>query len=198
MSKLMHNSILSLAAILTLTAVSIPSAHASQPKALLVNPGGGYDPYCSLPKFGFDSFNIGGVGERVTFVQWGGLAAQMGLEPGDTILSMNGFALSYHGAWNDALLAALQNGGLVQVTIRDVRTGWLAQRQLFLGGSGYGGGYGPITQKYVTQYGPTYGPTTSKIIVQPTPVGPITSKMVVKPQNNPHVSVKDVIKMFKE
>lgn len=191
MSKLMKNTILALAATLTLVVLSTSVTHASQPKALLLNPG--YDPYCQLPKFGFNSFNIGGVGERITFVQWGGLAAQMGLEPGDTVLAMNGFPLSYHGAWNDALLSAMQNGGLVQLTIRDVRTGWIANRQLFLGG---GGVYGPITPKYqVTQY----GPTTSHIIVGNTgPVGPVTTKKVVGPQNNGHINLSEMVKLFKD
>jgi hypothetical protein len=190
MSKLMKNTILAVAASLALVAASTPVTHASQPKALLINPTP--DPGCYLPKFGFNSFNIGGVGERVTYVQWGGLAAQMGLEPGDLILSVNGFPLSYHGSWNDALLSAMQNGGLVQLTIRDVRTGWLANRQLFLGN---GGGYGPITPKYqVTQY----GPTTQHIIVgNGGPVGPVTTKKMVGPQNNKNVSINDIVKLFK-
>lgn len=188
MTKLIHNTILALVAAMTLVTLSASIASASQPKALLINPHPGHD--CYLPKFGFNSFNIGGVGERVTYVQWGGLASQMGLEPGDLILSLNGFPLSYHGSWNDALLSAMQSGGLVQVTVRDVRTGWLATRQLFLGGGG--GGYGPITPKYqVTQY----GPTTSHIIVGHG--GPVTSKKMVGPQNNNNVSINDIVKLFK-
>src|SRR5262245_10870857 len=73
MSKLMKNSMLALAAALTLVTASTPVAHASEPKAMLMTPG--YDPYFNLPKFGFNSFNIGGVGERITYVQWGGLAS---------------------------------------------------------------------------------------------------------------------------
>ena len=37
------------------------------------------------------SFNINGFGERITHVNWNGRAAQLGLEPGDVILSMNGY-----------------------------------------------------------------------------------------------------------
>jgi len=168
MNALRNKSLLALVATLTLLTVSASVANADGPKALLINPNPGPD--CYLPKFGFDSFNIGGVGDRVTFVQWGGLASQMGLEPGDLLLSMNGFPLSYHGAWNDALRSAVLNGGFVQLTIRDVRTGWLATRQLYIGG-----GYGPITPKYQVT---NYGPVTQKMVIG----GPITTKKLVGPQ----------------
>jgi len=111
------------------------SSTAAEPKALMLNPGnGGFVPQPHLPKFGFSSVNIGGIGERVTNVRWGGLASQLGLEPGDLILSMNGFKLSYYGSWNDALHNAVyHNGGWVRLRIRDVRTGHVVQRQLFAG-----------------------------------------------------------------
>jgi hypothetical protein len=189
MKSLAHKLILAVAASLTLILVSAITVSASQPKALLLNPNPG--PSFYLPKFGFDSFNIYGVGDRVTYVRWGGLASQMGLEPGDVILSMNGFPLHYHGAWNDALLSAMQSGGLVQLTIRDVRTGWIAQRQVFVGG-----GYGPITPKYHVA---GYGPTTSHIVIGGGyPVGPITTKKMVGPQNNPGNSVQQIVKLFKD
>jgi hypothetical protein len=178
-----HKMMLALLASLSLVAVSsvtVSSAVASHPQALLVAP----DPYChDLPRFGFSSFNIYGVGERVTSVRWGGIAAQMGLESGDLILSMNGFPLSYHGSWNDALRNAMNNGGWVQLTIRDVRTGFIATRETFVGSPGYG----PITPySHVTTY---HGPTTSHIVVGGgNPVGPITMKKLIKKfeeKNNP-------------
>jgi hypothetical protein len=208
MKTLINITVMALVASLTFATVSSPTASASQPKALLVGPGHGPSPSFSLPKFGFNSFNIHGYGERVTFVQWGGLAAQMGLEPGDTVLSMNGFPMHYHGAWNDALYQAMLSGGWVQLTIRDVRTGQLAYRQLFVGS----GGIGPITPKYHVA---GYGPTTSHIVVGPGygnpgygnpgynggvyPVGPVTSKKMVGPQN-PHMakSIKQIVKMFED
>jgi hypothetical protein len=120
---------------------------ASQPNALLIAP----QPNVDLPKFGFSSFNISGYGERVTHVRWGGLAAQLGLEPGDTILNVNGFRLSYHGSWNDALHRAMASGGSVRLRIRDVRTGLVVSRHMHLGGV-----IGPITPKIhvVGKYGP--------------------------------------------
>jgi hypothetical protein len=158
----LHKTALALLASLTLI---VSSAAASHPKALLVNP----DPYCQvLPKFGFSSFNIAGFGEQVTHVRWNGRAARMGLESGDIILSMNGFPLTYHGAWNDALREAMVNGGLVQLTIRDVRTGHLAYRQTFIGS----GGIGPVTP-YVVGY-PT--PKTTYHVYG----GPITIKKLAK------------------
>jgi hypothetical protein len=153
--------VLALLASLTLTSVS--TASASQPQALLLNPGQG--PGCfDLPRFGFSSFNISGFGERVTGVRWGGIASRMGLESGDIILSLNGFPLSYHGSWNDALREAVDNGGFVQLTVRDVRTGMIATRETYVGGIGHGPvvshshshvtGYpGPITTKKKTMPG---------------------------------------------
>lgn len=97
-----------------------------------------------LPRFGFESYNIAGYGERVTRVRQFGLAADMGLEPGDVILRMNHFNLDYHGAWNDALREALWNhNGRVRLQIRDVRTGRVVERQVFVGG----GPSGPVTPK---------------------------------------------------
>jgi hypothetical protein len=188
MKSLITRTTLTLAAALTLVVASASSVSADHTKALLVNPGP--SPSIYLPKFGFDSFNIAGYGERVTSVSWGGLAAQMGLEPGDVILRMNGFPLHYHGSWNDALYQALMNGGFVQLTIRDVRTGWLTTRQTFVGS------YGPITPKYHVA---GYGPTTSYIVTgNGYPAGPVTTKKMVGPKLKNHVSLNDVIKMFKD
>jgi hypothetical protein len=157
-----HKTALAMLAALTVVSFASLPAVASQPKALLLSPGVPSSPSIYLPKFGFSSFNIGGVGERVTYVTWNGLAAQLGLEPGDLILSMNGFPLNYHGSWNDALYQAVVNGGWVQLTIRDVRTGFIAYRETFVGG-----GYGPITPKYHVGYGNVVGPNTSHMIHQP-------------------------------
>lgn len=97
-----------------------------------------------LPKFGFQSYNVHGIGEQVTFVNCHGLAAQLGLERGDTILSLNGMPLTFHGAWNQALSnVMLQGGGQVHLNIRDVRTGHIVHRTTFVGGAGIG----PITPK---------------------------------------------------
>ncbi len=159
----------------SLTLFSVSAALASPPKALLLNPnpgGGRYD----LPKFGFSSFSINGFGERITGVRWGGIAQRMGLESGDVILSLNGYPLTYQGSWTDALREAVYNGGYVQLTIRDVRTGFIATRETYVGGSGpivpYGNNYnGPITYKKKTfpQNQPQYnlsGPEQIKKIVE--------------------------------
>jgi hypothetical protein len=160
MSTFTRKSVLALLASLTLITVS--AASAAPPQKLLMNPypgqgQGGWE----LPKFGFSSFN-NGWGERITGVRWGGIAQRMGLENGDTILSLNGYPLSYHGAWKDALREAVyQNGGHLKLKVRDVRTGQIAFRHTYIGdicgpiehnhynGGGYGGaGYGgPVTQK---------------------------------------------------
>ena len=109
MSTFARKIVFALLPSLVIAAALSATSSASQPNALLVASQNDY----YLPKFGFSSFNINGYGERVTYVQWGGLAAQLGLEPGDTILSMNGFRLNYHGSWNDALYSAMSSGGQV-------------------------------------------------------------------------------------
>jgi len=129
-----------LAIVASATLILVPSAEASNPQALFVAPEPQFD---HLPKFGFSSYTMHGVGERVTFVKWHGLAARLGLERGDTILAMNNFPLTYHGAWHDALRAAVYDGGWVQLAIWDVRTGGIAYRHTFLGSPGDG----PITPK---------------------------------------------------
>jgi hypothetical protein len=137
-----------LLAILSVTSLHSMSVVASPPQKLLLNPGEPNGPDFPMPKFGFSSFNINGVGERVTHVKWNGRAAQLGLEPGDIILSMNGYPLSYPGSWRDALYEAVLNGGWVRLTIRDVRTGFIASRQTFVG---FGGNV-PILQNYSAGY----------------------------------------------
>jgi hypothetical protein len=160
-----------------LTLITISSASADSPKALLLNPAlvpgqGCYE----LPKFGFSSFNINGFGERITKVRWGGLAQQMGLESGDVILRLNGYPLSYQGSWNDALREAMSQGGYVQLTVRDVRTGYIATRETYVGG------YGPVVPHYHSN-------------------GPITTKKKTMPHNHPqHISgpeqIKQIVEMF--
>jgi hypothetical protein len=136
------------------------SPASAEPKALFLSPGADPDFVPQpLPRFGFSSFNINGVGERVTDVRWGGLASQFGLERGDLILSLNGNRLTYHGSWTDALREAMYTGGVVRLRIRDVRTGFVVSRQMFVGG---GGGIGPITPKFHT--GQPGGPITQKMI----------------------------------
>lgn len=133
---------------LTLTALAVAACLSFAPTAveagppqqkLLLQPS---PQPITLPKFGFQSFNMHGVGERITLVNCYGLAAQIGLEPGDIITSLNGFKLTYHGAWDQALYNAVLQGGHVHLEILDVRTGHVAYRNVFVGG-----GVGPITPK---------------------------------------------------
>jgi hypothetical protein len=191
MNALTRKTAFTLSASLVLIAlVAMPAA--AQPQPLLLAPG--HD-YC-LPQFGFSSFNIRGVGDRVTFVRWGGLASQLGLEPGDMILSMNGYPLSYHGAWNDALSQAVVNGGWVQLMIRDVRTGYVAYRETFVGGSGGGPIVGPITPK--VHVGGYPGPVVHHHHHGGYPVGPITPKSHPggHPNHNVNQTIKKIAKLF--
>ena len=110
---------------------------AGPPQTKLFAPG---EPY-GLPKFGFSSSTIYGYGERIVHVRYGSRAESLGLEPGDVILSLNGYKLTYPGSWNDALTQALYNNNYVRLKIRDVRTGNIFFRETYVN---YGGGNGPI------------------------------------------------------
>jgi hypothetical protein len=147
MNTFIRNTVVLLSVGLLLVPLSAFAASSNQSRLLLAPPdsGPGLVPDYPLPQFGFSSFTIGGVGERVTHVRWGGLASRLGLEPGDIIVSLNGYRLRYHGAWNDALYQAMSNGGWVRLAVRDVRTGHIAYRQTFVGGP-----VGPITPKFHT------------------------------------------------
>jgi hypothetical protein len=195
MTTSVSKTVLALLPSLVIVAVLSSSSSASHPSALIVAP---HDDYY-LPKFGFSSFNINGYGERVTHVRWGGLAAQLGLEPGDTILRVNDYRLDYHGSWNDALQHAMsQHGGLVRLRIRDVHTGHVVSRQVHLGGI-----VPPITPKYYTGNGNVH------VIHHDHhdhhhhddfhgPVGPITQKSKFGPQPNQNLNkkIKEIAKMF--
>ena len=78
MKTLATTTALALAAVLTVAAAG--PATAASPQPLLLNPPVA-PPVYSLPKFGFNSYNISGIGEQVTYVRWGGIAWQMGLQP---------------------------------------------------------------------------------------------------------------------
>ncbi len=124
---------------LTLSAFVAPAAAAGPPQALLVAPG---EPY-GLPKFGFSSSTIYGFGERVVFVRPGSRASYLGLEPGDVLLSLNGFKLTYPGSWNDALSNALYDSNYIRLKVRDVRTGNVVFRDTFVNS-----GNGPVEHYY--------------------------------------------------
>jgi hypothetical protein len=109
---------------LSVSAFVAPAVAAGPTNKLLIAPG---EPN-GLPKFGFSSSTINGFGQRIESVRPGGRAARLGLEPGDVILSLNGFRLTYSGSWNQALSRALYDGGFVQLRVRDVRTGLVRVR----------------------------------------------------------------------
>lgn len=172
MTKFTRKTVLALLASLSLIVVS--TASAAPPQKLLLHPNPGYPGGFELPKFGFSSFNVPGFGERVTGVRWGGIAHRMGLENGDTILSLNGYRLSYRGAWKDALREAVyRDGGQVKLKVRDVRTGMVAFRHTYVGdicgpivennyyGSpGYHGGFnGPVTPQMKKMPAHPHSPT---------------------------------------
>jgi S1-C subfamily serine protease len=105
------------AALAALASLSVASAPV-QAQATYVVP----DPYVvpAAPyRLGFDGA-FTGYGMLVQRVHYGSIAQQIGLEPGDVILAINGRRIfSYHHYLN--LLA--RSGGYVTLTVRDVRTG---------------------------------------------------------------------------
>jgi hypothetical protein len=113
---------------LSLSAFVAPASAAPPQNKLLFAPG---EPY-GLPKFGFSSSTIYGYGERIVSVRFGSRAAQLGLEPGDVLLSLNGYKLTYSGSWNDALSRALYDGNYVRLKVRDTRTGNIYFRETYV------------------------------------------------------------------
>ena len=135
---------------LGLSAFVAPAIASAPTSRLLIAPG---EPY-GLPKFGFSSSTIPGIGQRVEFVRPGGRAARLGLEPGDVILSLNGYRLTYSGSWNEALSQALYDGGFVQLRVRDVRTDLVRVRSTYIDFDG-----GPVEHHFNT--GVNIGPHIS-------------------------------------
>ncbi len=116
---------------LAATFVTLLSTQAqAQPpqQRLLLPPGGG----SSVPYLGFDSY-FAGNGEHVTAVHHRGPARRIGLEPGDTILAVNGVRLRYDGHWYRLVQRAAYQG-YVTLAIRDWRSGQVAYRTIRLGG----------------------------------------------------------------
>ena len=122
---------------LSLSAFVAPATAAPPQNKLLFAPG---EPY-GLPKFGFSSSTIYGYGERIESVRFGSRAAQLGLERGDVLLSLNGYRLTYPGSWNDGLSRALSDGNYIRLKIRDTRTGNIYFRETYVN---YGNGNGPV------------------------------------------------------
>lgn len=141
MTTLTRKSVFALSTSLVLGAMIALPAAAAPPKALLLAPGGSY----SLPKFGFSSSTIYGFGEQVAYVRPGSRAWRLGLEPGDVILSLNGYDLTYSGSWNDALSRALYDGNYVRLKVRDVRTGNIYFRETYVDYNN-----GPVQHYYKT------------------------------------------------
>lgn len=153
---------------IAVSAFVTPASAASPPNALLIAPG---EPY-GLPKFGFSSSTIYGFGERVVFVRPGGRAYHLGLEPGDVILSLNGYNLTYSGSWNDALSRALSYGNVVRLRVRDIRTGNVFVKETYVGFSD-----GPINHYYTT--------------------GAPQPHVIHHNNNGPHtVTIKEIAKLF--
>lgn len=139
--------------------------------ARIVEPGS-HDHHISLPKFGMHSYN-NGWGERVTRVRYGGIAFQLGIQPGDTILKLNHNRLCYHGSWENALSDAMtHHNGHIELLIRDRNTGRIVYRHIDLDPHHcgvtppvYGGPVGPITPKSMPYQ-------AGKPVLPPAPVTP--------------------------
>jgi hypothetical protein len=134
---------------LALSAFVAPATAAPPQNKLLFAPG---EPY-GLPKFGFSSSTIYGYGEQIVNVRYGSRAAQLGLERGDVLLSLNGYKLTYSGSWNDALSRALSDGNYIRLKIRDVRTGNIYFRETYVN---YNNGPVQHFNKKTTNFNPPF------------------------------------------
>lgn len=84
-----------------------------------------------MPKLGLNSqfgWNKGVQGEHITAVSYGSQAAQLGLQPGDTILAVNGLPLRTADCWQTQLGRAREHDGWVTLKIHDSWTGNTAYR----------------------------------------------------------------------
>jgi hypothetical protein len=193
MKTTIRTTVVATLVILSFVALAVTPSAASHPQTRLLPP----EPDHCLPQFGFSSFNIAGVGERVTYVEWHGLASRIGLEPGDMILSMNGYRLNYHGSWNDALHRAMDMGGHVRLRIRDVRTGHVAFRQIYVGD-----GIGPVTPKYhvARRGGPNRSHMTHQGRTFENPFGPDTVQPKFGPKHGQdfNAKLKQIAKLLDE
>jgi predicted metalloprotease with PDZ domain len=125
MGTLARNMVFAVAAMLALTGVSEAGGRI---QGECVPPGGQQVP---IPQLGFYS-HFNGDGEFITGVIQGSPAQQVGLEYSDVIVAVNGYRLSYSGAWWDAMARAVAQGH-VTLSIRDCRTGMIVYRHLNLG-----------------------------------------------------------------
>lgn len=132
-----------------------------------------------LPRFGMRTQNIG-RGELVVSVRPGGVACQLGLEPGDIILRLNHDRLNYHGSWWDALGHAMHDGGRVRLLVEDHYTGRLSTRRIDFPVQPLPIDYGPITPKARVV---DYRPRVVEPVVVRSPVAPrVVTPRVVTPR----------------
>ena len=106
------------------------------------------------PRLGFRYDLVARQGLQVRWVTPGSLAAQMGLERGDMIISVNGQSVGYMGAYDQAMLSAARFGGNVKLAIRDVRTGMIQYRSTNL----FGPRPQPVVKPVFIGSGPYYVP----------------------------------------
>ena len=80
---------------------------------------------------GVSGFHSNG-GFRIDSVVEGSVAQQVGLEPGDVILRINGQSVATQSGWVQAIN---NSGGQVQLAVRNVRDGGIVMLDANLGGS---------------------------------------------------------------
>lgn len=78
-------------------------------------------------RLGFRGIDVG-WGVEIVSLDYGGTAAQIGLEPGDVIVQLNGRRVM---SINDYHAIMARSGGFVQLVVRDHRTGTVVQMPAF-------------------------------------------------------------------
>ncbi len=121
-----------------------------QPQQLIIDHHDDHHVEWQCARLGFRGIMIPGQGIRVLWVNPGGQASRIGLEPGDVLNRINGVLITSDWQYRSLLQEAIQyRGGHLDILVRNVRYDWghavpkwvNVHTHLYCG-SYYGGGYG--------------------------------------------------------
>ena len=116
-------------ALLVVAMAAASTARADAPVFLDPSSGGALgNPIVFESTLGISYQLIPGYGYEVVRCAHGSRAQRIGFEPGDIILSIDGWRLSHHGGHEPGFRQAVCDGGWFWFAVRDVRTGRVISR----------------------------------------------------------------------